>query len=278
MKTGQKICIALFALAVLAAFTVGQKGVEAKEGQRTEVIENSRDSEGTESGETGKADMDRLSEERSRRVHGEGKILPEGRGEVRVVLDAGHGGYDPGKIGINDALEKDVNLAVTLLVREYLEASGVKTVMTRKEDLSLGGEGGDNRKVRDLKQRIEIIENADPALAVSIHQNSYPEEYVSGAQVFYYRTSVEGRKLAQALQDRLIGELDPTNDRQIKENDSYFLLKKTSVPLVIVECGFLSNRNEADKLCSEDYQDALAWAVYLGIMDYLEGRSEAAQP
>lgn len=274
MKTVRKIALALLALALAAAFTLGQRGMEARgDGDLRDMRQSGerQTEEKTETEGSGQ-EADRSAEEKQFRVHREGKVLRGGGEKPCVVLDAGHGGYDPGKIGINNSLEKDVNLAVTLLAREYLEAAGVKVVMTRQDDVSLGDDGEDNKKVRDLKKRIEIIEQASPVLAVSIHQNSYPEEYVSGAQVFYYRTSVEGKKLAQALQDRLIRDLDPANDRQIKENDSYFLLKKTAVPLVIVECGFLSNWEEAKKLCSEEYQDALAWTIYMGIMDYLEGK------
>ena len=271
LKFGQKAVLAMLVLAFAAAFTLGQKGVPGRTGQNAIKREtNDVGIEETEKSMSEEAKKEQLSDEKQLRVHREGKVLNGSLENPCVVLDAGHGGYDPGKIGINNSLEKDVNLAVTLMTKEYLEAAGVKVVMTRQEDVSLGGESEDNKKVRDLKQRIEIVESANPILAVSIHQNSYPEEYVSGAQVFYYRTSAEGRKLAAALQERLVTQLDPTNDRQIKENDSYYLLKKTSVPLVIVEGGFLSNWNEAVKLCDEEYQDALAWAIYLGIMDYLE--------
>ena len=204
------------------------------------------------------------------RVDREGRILEGWAEPPCIVLDPGHGGFDPGKVGINDAPEKEVNLEVAKLVRDFLEASGVKVVMTREEDQALCESGQDNMKVRDLKQRIAVIEGADPCAAVSIHQNSYPKEYVHGAQVFYYVNSVEGKKLAETLQSRLAKELDPENNRQVKDNNSYYLLKKTKVPLVIVECGFLSNWEEAEKLCTAEYQESVAWAVYLGIMDYLE--------
>ena len=101
-----------------------------------------------------------------------------------------------------------------------------------------------------MKQRVSIIEQTDAALTVSIHQNSYPEEYVHGAQVFYYDTSLEGKKLAELVQERLVEDIDPQNHRQVKANDSYYLLKKTATPIVIVECGFLSNSEEAAKLCN----------------------------
>ena len=120
-----------------------------------------------------------------------------------------------------------------------------------------------------MKRRVEIIEQTAPGAAVSIHQNSYPEEYVHGAQVFYYTGSASGEKLAEQIQKQLIEKADPENRRKIKANDSYYLLKKTSVPIVIVECGFLSNQTEAAKLCDAEYQERIAWAVAVGILQYL---------
>ena len=189
--------------------------------------------------------------------------------KTKVVLDAGHGGADPGKIGINGALEKDVNLQITLLVKRYLEAQDVEVILTRESEEGLYDADASNKKVQDMKRRIEKIEEAAPAIAVSIHQNSYPEEYVKGAQVFYYTNSVEGQKLAQLVQDSLVQRVEPDNRRQIKPNDSYYMLKKASVPIVIVECGFLSNSDEAEKLCDPEYQERVAWAIHMGILQYL---------
>ncbi|MCM1100365.1 MAG: N-acetylmuramoyl-L-alanine amidase [Clostridium sp.] len=186
-----------------------------------------------------------------------------------VVIDAGHGGIDPGKIGINGAAEKDVNLEIALLVKSYLEMQDVKVVLTRETQDGLYDADASNKKVQDMKRRIAIIEETDPDLTVSIHQNSYPEEYVHGAQVFYYTGSKEGERLAELLQDSLVERLDPDNHRQVKANDSYYLLKKTTSPIVIVECGFLSNGEEAEKLCDKFYRERVAWAVHIGILQYL---------
>lgn len=190
-------------------------------------------------------------------------------GEMCVVLDAGHGGEDPGKIGINGANEKDINLRIALLVKKYLEAAGVKVVMTREEDTGLNDPNASNKKVQDMKRRIALIDEVSPQVTVSIHQNSYPEEYVHGAQVFYYDGSVQGKRLAERIQAQLIEKVDPDNKRQIKGNNSYYLLKKTEIPIVIVECGFLSNSAEAELLCDPDYQDRVAWAIHMGILQYL---------
>lgn len=186
-----------------------------------------------------------------------------------VVIDAGHGGDDPGKVGINGANEKEVNLQIAMRVKAFLEANDIEVVMTRESDEGLYDPGASNKKVQDMKKRIELIDEADPLLTVSIHQNSYPEEYVHGAQVFYYTGSVQGQLLAGYIQDQLVERTDPENKRQIKANDSYYLLKKTDVPIVIVECGFLSNSAEAEKLCTPEYQDRVAWAIHMGILQYL---------
>ena len=195
-------------------------------------------------------------------------------GERCVVLDAGHGGDDPGKIGINGALEKDVNLAITLLVKQYLEESDIRVVMTRETSEGLYDAGASNKKVQDMKNRVGVIEKSTPDLTVSIHQNSYHEEYVHGAQTFYYQSSTNSKELAEKIQDSMILGLDPDNTRQAKPNDSYYLLKKTSSPIVIVECGFLSNYEEAQKLASDYYQEKTAWAIHLGIMQYLNSMAD----
>ena len=190
------------------------------------------------------------------------------RGEEKwiVVLDSGHGGSDSGKVGINDAREKEINLKIAKKIQELLENEDVKVIMTRENDEQLA-----LSKVEDLKKRVKIMNENHPVLAVSIHQNSYKEENVSGAQVFYYKTSAEGQKAAGIIQEAL-QSVNPQNTKQIKENDTYYLLKKTEVPTVIVECGFLSNYEEAQKLVSEEYQKKIAEAVTEGILQYIEKR------
>lgn len=188
------------------------------------------------------------------------------KAERCIVIDAGHGGDDPGKIGINGALEKDLNLEIARKVESLLRLEGIETVLTRTGSEGLYDAGAENKKVQDMKRRIEKIEEASPMLAVSIHQNSYPEEYVKGAQVFYYKDSKESENAAKVMQESLKQRLDPQNHREAKANASYFLLKKTSSPIIIIECGFLSNQEEAKKLSDPAYQEQVAWAVFMGIM------------
>lgn len=183
--------------------------------------------------------------------------------ETVVVIDSGHGGDDPGKIGINNALEKDINLQIAKKVRNLLEKQKIKVVMTRENEESLK-----SSKVEDLKARVNLLNETKPVLAVSIHQNSYPEESVHGAQVFYFTHSTEGERAAKVLQNALL-EIDPENHRQAKANDTYYMLKKTEAPTVIVECGFLSNQKEAEQLCDNAYQKQVAQAIAKGITDYI---------
>lgn len=191
-----------------------------------------------------------------------------------VVIDAGHGGRDPGKVGINGVLEKDLNLEIALLLKQFLEADDIRVILTRDSDVGLYDENASNKKVQDMKRRVALIEEAHPVITVSIHQNSYHEESVHGAQVFYYTNSAEGKKLADVIQEELIEKADPDNKKQAKANDSYYLLKKTGTPIVIVECGFLSNSAEAEKLCTDSYRERIAWAIHMGVVRYLNAQEQ----
>lgn len=186
-----------------------------------------------------------------------------------VVVDAGHGGDDPGKVGINGALEKDVNLEIAKRLAVLLEQSDVKVVMTREDENGLYDVDADRKKVQDMKRRIALMEEADPDIVVSVHQNSYDDASIKGAQVFYYTSSAEGKELAETIQSRMVSGLDPENHRVAKANDSYYLLKKTTRPIVIVECGFLSNPQEAELLVDPVYQERVAWQIHMGVLQYL---------
>lgn len=186
-----------------------------------------------------------------------------------IVIDAGHGGADPGKVGVNNILEKHINLSIALLLADMLKSEGISVVLTRETDTDLAN-GASNFKSADMRNRCQFITDIAPIFTVSIHQNSYPDENITGAQVFYFSQSSEGQELAHTLQNSLIANLDPSNRRQPKANDSYYLLKKTTTPTVIVECGFLSSPYESSLLATPDYQEKAANAIYLGIMEYLK--------
>ena len=193
-----------------------------------------------------------------------------GEEKTCIVIDAGHGGTDPGKIGINGKKEKDINLQIAKELKKKLEKEGIEVVMTRESDEGLYNSSSRNKKVDDMKKRCKIIDEAKPVFTISIHQNSYPEEYVKGAQVFYFGQSQEGKELAEILQESMVQQLDKENHRTAKANESYYLLKKTESPTVIVECGFLSNSEEAKLLADKDYQKKVAEAIHTGIKKYLK--------
>lgn len=190
-------------------------------------------------------------------------------GLVVIVLDPGHGGRDPGKVGVNDALEKDINLKIALKLRSLLEQNDIKVIMTRDDDSGLYEESDSNKQRSDLRRRVDLIDSSNVDFAISIHQNSFAQESVSGAQVFYHSKSSEGKKLAEIIQNQLKVSINEGNNRKAKSNSAYYMLKNTECPLVIVECGYLSNYQEAELLMDEEYQGEMAWAIHLGIMRYI---------
>lgn len=187
-----------------------------------------------------------------------------------IVIDAGHGGYDPGKVGVNGVNEKDINLEIALLLEQYLTAHNVRVVMTRISDVGLYSEKSTNKKAEDMRNRVALIGESNADLLVSIHQNSYSEAKCVGAQVFYYTGSDPGEKLAKTVQARLVAMADPDNHREAKANNVYYLLKKSPVPAIICECGFLSNPKECEKLSTKQYQTKIAESIFQGIMEYLD--------
>lgn len=186
-----------------------------------------------------------------------------------VVIDAGHGGVDPGKVGESGALEKDINLLIAGKLRDRLEQKGLRVVMTRENDDGLYSENASNKKREDMEARVRLISEAEPDFVVSIHQNSFPDASCKGAQLFYYKDSEDSRRLAEVLQGKFSEVLQDGNTRKAKANSDYYLLRKTACPVVIAECGFLSNAAEEALLMSDEYQEKVAKALCLGILQYI---------
>lgn len=186
-----------------------------------------------------------------------------------VLIDPGHGGEDPGVIGIDNIAEKDINLKIACLLKERLLGNGLGVVMTREKDIGLYQENERNHKVQDMQNRCKVIAEHKPDCTISIHQNSYPDASVYGPQVFYYTDSSEGKTLAAILQKTLNTQLKIEKPRVEKGNSSYYLLKRSEGVTVIVECGFLSNAKEAGLLTEENYQQQIAAAICAGVMEYL---------
>ena len=180
-----------------------------------------------------------------------------------IVIDPGHGGTDPGKVGVNGVLEKEINLQIAVKVKQELEKKGYRVIMTREADDSL------ESKREDMKKRVELINDLMPVLTVSIHQNSYTDPSVNGAQVFYYTSSKEGAEAARIMQQEF-QILEPQNTRQPKADNSFYMLKNTKGPIIIVECGFLSNPKDAEKLTRDEYQNNLSTTICNGIIKWLD--------
>lgn len=188
-----------------------------------------------------------------------------------IVIDAGHGGPDPGKVSTSGTLEKDINLKIAFFLKEMLEAQNINIIMTRSEDKDLATETT-HRKLSDIKERVKLMENSNAKIVISIHQNSYPDADVYGAQCFYPTESEAGKELASIIQQQIITSTNQTKIREIKPNNDYYLLKHSSIPIVIVECGFLTNPTEEHLLLTEDYQRQMAWAIHLGILQFINDK------
>lgn len=201
------------------------------------------------------------------------KASTSGDTGLLVVIDPGHGGIDPGMLGVNNTVEKEINLQISYLLKEKLEEQGIRVILTRETDDGLYEESDGNKKIADMKKRCSIIARSGADVVVSVHQNSFSDSSVSGAQVFYYKHSVEGGKLAQCIQDAFKEQVDETNERKIKANDSYYMLIHTPCPTVIVECGFITNYEEAELLVTQEYQEKVAQAITSGVVEYLSQKA-----
>ena len=207
-----------------------------------------------------------------------GQALPSaaeagGNAPIRcVVIDAGHGGEDGGTSSASGILEKDLNLAVAFALRDLLEAAGIPCVMTRTEDKLLYDRGVNfqgRKKALDLAARSTVAASTEDCLLVSIHMNAFPAPRYDGMQVWYSAADPRSREIATSIQS-LATTLMPDNRRKPKEAGSnIYLLDRASCPAVLVECGFLSNPTEAERLADQDYQYGLATVILSGILPYL---------
>ena len=188
--------------------------------------------------------------------------------EKIIAIDIGHGGNDPGKVSVDSVKEKDINLSIGLELEKELLARGYKVILTRRTDMNLADAASGNMKSSDMRNRVKLINDTHPDIMISIHQNSFPDESVKGAQAFYQINSDEGKKLAELLQSNMIKKVDNTNKRKAKESSSYYIIKNTDCPSVILECGFLSNKKECANLQNGQYQREIAIAIADAVDEY----------
>lgn len=191
-----------------------------------------------------------------------------------VVIDPGHGGFDGGASASDGTLEKTINLQIALALRDCLEAMGVQTVMTRTQDTGTNDADAGSiheKKVSDLKNRLALMHADQNRIFVSIHQNHFSQSAYFGTQVFYSGNHPASATLAESIRSAVVTNLQPENRREIKRSGSeIYLLHHANVPAVMVECGFLSNAQETEKLKSEPYQKQLAYLIALGILDFIQ--------
>lgn len=189
-----------------------------------------------------------------------------------IVIDAGHGGEDGGASAADGTLEKDINLSISMKLSSMLQLYGFDIKNIRDTDISIYDDTADtifNKKVSDLKNRVKIFNSSQNNIVISIHQNKFEESKYYGTQVFYSSNDDKSALLAENIKTSVVSLLQNENTRQCKKAGSeIYVLNNAEVPAVLVECGFLSNPNEAEKLKSEDYQKQIAFSICLGFLEY----------
>ena len=184
-----------------------------------------------------------------------------------VVIDAGHGGRDAGTIGIDGTNEKDINLEIALKLRDYLEVSGIKTELVREGDYEFYPEGTDTSR-SDLYNRLDLVNSVSDSVLISIHQNHFTDEREHGTQIWYSPDNEESKLLADSILSNIKDNLQPDNERVNKESDSsYYILYNAKSPSIMIECGFMSNREENSKLKDNIYQSEIAYSILTGICE-----------
>ena len=191
---------------------------------------------------------------------------------VKVIVDAGHGGFDGGAMAGDGTVEKDINLSISLFLKSFLEQSGFEVILTRDSDEGTDDDSTEKiavRKKSDLKNRLGLMEKYPDAIFVSVHLNKFTTSSASGAQVFYSKNHSNSSRLGQCVQGSIISLLQKENTRVIKQaTSSTYLLNNATIPAIIVECGFLSNKSDLEKLKTEDYQSQMAFVIASGIMEF----------
>lgn len=192
-----------------------------------------------------------------------------------VVIDPGHGGMDGGAVGVGGVVEKGINLAISLRLKSFFEATGYKVIMTRTDDRSIHDEGSETirqKKVTDIHNRSKLLAENPRAIFISVHQNKFGKSQLSGTQVFYSKNNDDSKLLAQFLQSNVKELLQPANEREIKSaGKNLYILYHAKSPAVMVECGFLSNPGEAALLQDSSYQGKMAFAIFCGTLDFYSG-------
>jgi len=188
---------------------------------------------------------------------------------VTVIVDAGHGGRDGGASSKSGVVERDLVFDITKMVEEHLRLNGFNVVLTRENECDLASEYAKNRKKEDLACRVRIFNETDSAIAVSIHANAIDNTRWSGAQVFYDAKSLENKELATHIMNAMRNNIDGLK-RDQRPISNIYVLRHSRIPTALVEVGFLSNAAEAELLADVNYQKLLAYAIFEGILSFVE--------
>lgn len=194
-----------------------------------------------------------------------------------IVIDAGHGKPDEGAVGFNGTTEEAITLSIALKLQKYIEQSGAKVILTRSDEngiYSLDSKSIRNKKVSDIKNRVDIGNNSDADIFISIHLNKFPSEIYKGWQTFYQKSNENSKNLAKYIQDDLSKNIEFKNNRIPMPISDIYIMEHVKIPTVIIECGFLSNPQEAEMLKGEDYQNKLSWGIFVAIQDYFQNKSK----
>lgn len=198
--------------------------------------------------------------------------------EIVFIIDAGHGGMDGGAVAEDGTVEKDINLSTAMKLKTLMSALGFKTLTTRTEDIMTCDEGLSTlreKKVSDIRNRLKLLESTENGILISIHQNSYSGSTSKGSQVFYSGGSEQSAVLAEFIQSSLVSMLQTDNHRKIKKaGTSIYLLYHATKPAVMVECGFMTNPGECEKLKDAEYQSELSFGIICGVFEYLKNLEE----
>ena len=188
-----------------------------------------------------------------------------------VVVDAGHGVPDEGAEASDGTSEAQINLKIALKLQNLLESTGCTVILTRSDEnaiYDIDSKTLRQKKISDIRNRVKIGNESSADIFVSIHMNKIPQELYDGWQSFYKQGSEDGRKLATLIQNNLNEAIEKENNRIAKTIQNIYIINKVEIPTTIVECGFLSNKEEASNLLDDTYQNRLAWGIYNGIIEY----------
>lgn len=194
--------------------------------------------------------------------------------KMTIIIDPGHGGFDGGADGLFGIVEKDINLDIGVKLKEMLSTMGFNVVMIRESDVSLEDDCSKSiseRKTSDMKNRLKFCDNYDNPIFISIHQNKFYQSNCFGTQIFYGRHNSKSKLLAEKLQNNFKIDINKNNNREIKKGEkNLFLLYNTKCPIVLIECGFISNPSEARLLIDGDYQSKICFVIMKSLIEFIE--------